>query len=230
MTIQQIRNYFVEQYSSQKFVVDKTGVSTLELVGASFCANEGSIFGDVNDDYIERELEWYLSQSLYVKDIPGKVPKIWQDVSSRDGKINSNYGYLVFNSENYAQYENVLMELSRSPNSRRAVMIYTRPSMHSNWCVDGMSDFVCTNAVQYMIRDGELQVVVQMRSNDVVYGYRNDYAWQKYVQDKLVYDYNGGTKKADKIVAGDIVWQVGSLHVYERHYSLIEKYIQEAAL
>lgn len=228
MKIQSIRDYFVEQYKAQKFVVDKTGVSTLELVGASFCADEGSIFGDVNDDYIERELEWYLSQSLYVKDIPGKVPKIWQDVASRDGKINSNYGYLVFNSENFAQYENVLMELSRSPNSRRAVMIYTRPTMHSNWCVDGMSDFVCTNAVQYMIRDGALQVVVQMRSNDVVYGYRNDYAWQKYVQNKLVYDYNCGTKKADKIVAGDITWQVGSLHVYERHYSLIEKYIQDS--
>ena len=227
MTIEQIRNYFAEQYAAQKFVVDKTGVSTLELVGASFCANEASIFGSVNDDYVERELEWYLSQSLYVKDIPGTVPKIWQDVSSRDGKINSNYGYLVFNSENYAQYENVLMELSRSPNSRRAVMIYTRPSMHSNWCVDGMSDFICTNAVQYMIRNGMLEVVVQMRSNDVVYGYRNDYAWQKYVQDKLVYDYNCGTKKADKIVAGKITWQVGSLHVYERHYSLVEKYIQE---
>ena len=124
-------------------------------------------------------MEWYLSQSLYVKDIPGAVPKIWQDVSSRDGKINSNYGYLVFNSENYAQYENVLMELSRSPNSRRAVMIYTRPSMHSNWCVDCMSDFICTNAVQYMIRNGELQVIVQMRSNDAWAGYRNDYAWQK---------------------------------------------------
>ena len=228
MKIQSIRDYFVEQYKAQKFVVDKTGVSTLELVGASFCADEPSIFGDVNDDYVERELEWYLSQSLYVKDIPGKVPKIWQDVASRDGKINSNYGYLVFNSENFAQYENVLMELSRSPNSRRAVMIYTRPTMHSNWCVDGMSDFVCTNAVQYMIRDGALQVVVQMRSNDVVYGYRNDYAWQKYVQNKLVYDYNCGTKKADKIVAGDITWQVGSLHVYERHYSLIEKYIQDS--
>lgn len=227
MTIEQVRNYFVEQYKAKNFVVDKTGVSTLELVGASFCANEPSIFGELNDDYIERELQWYLSQSLYIKDIPGKIPKIWQDVASRDGKINSNYGYLVFNSENYAQYENVLMELTRSPNSRRAVMIYTRPSMHSNWSIDGMSDFVCTNAVQYMIRDGALEVVVQMRSNDVVYGYRNDYAWQKYVQDKLVYDYNCGTKKADRIVAGNIVWQVGSLHVYERHYSLVEKYIQE---
>lgn len=227
MTIKEIRQYFVEQYKNKNFIVDKTGVTTLELVGASFCADQPSIFGEVNDDYIQRELDWYLSQSLYVKDIPGNVPKIWQDVSSKDGKINSNYGYLVFNSENYAQYENVLMELSRSPFSRRAVMIYTRPSMHSNWCVNGMSDFICTNAVQYMIRNGMLEVVVQMRSNDVVYGYRNDYAWQKYVQDKLVYDYNCGTKKADKIIAGNITWQVGSLHVYERHYSLIEKYIQE---
>jgi thymidylate synthase len=163
--------------------------------------------------------------SLYVDDIPGAVPKIWKDVSSRDGKINSNYGYLMFSSENFCQYENVLMELTRSPNSRRAVAIYTRPTMHSNWCVDGMSDFICTNAVQYLIRDGALEVVVQMRSNDVVYGYRNDYAWQRYVQDKLVYDYNCGTKKADKIVTGNITWQVGSLHVYSRHFYLIEKYI-----
>ena len=230
MTIESIRQYFVDQYTNKKFVVDKSGVTTLELVGASFCADDPSIFGEINDDYIQRELEWYLSMSLYVDDIPGAVPKIWKDVSSRDGKINSNYGYLMFSSENFCQYENVLMELTRSPNSRRAVAIYTRPTMHSNWCVDGMSDFICTNAVQYLIRDGALEVVVQMRSNDVVYGYRNDYAWQRYVQDKLVYDYNCGTKKADKIVPGNITWQVGSLHVYERHYSLVEKYIQQHSL
>ena len=46
----------------------------------------------------------------------------------------------------------------------------------------GMSDFICTNAVSYMIRDDELISVVQMRSNDVVYGYKNDYAWQKWMQ------------------------------------------------
>ena len=230
MTIEEIRKYFADQYTNKNFVVDKSGVTTLELVGASFCADQPSIFGEINDDYIQRELEWYLSMSLYVDDIPGTVPKIWKDVSSSEGKINSNYGYLMFSSENFCQYENVLMELTRSPNSRRAVAIYTRPTMHSNWCVDGMSDFICTNAVQYLIRNGMLEVVVQMRSNDVVYGYRNDYAWQRYVQDKLVYDYNCGTKKADKIVPGNITWQVGSLHVYSRHYSLVEKYIQEHSL
>ena len=230
MTIEEIRKYFADQYTNKNFVVDKSGVTTLELVGASFCADQPSIFGEINDDYIQRELEWYLSMSLYVDDIPGTVPKIWKDVSSSEGKINSNYGYLMFSSENFCQYENVLMELTRSPNSRRAVAIYTRPTMHSNWCVNGMSDFICTNAVQYLIRNGMLEVVVQMRSNDVVYGYRNDYAWQRYVQDKLVYDYNCGTKKADKIVPGNITWQVGSLHVYSRHYSLVEKYIQEHSL
>jgi thymidylate synthase len=224
MTIGSIRQYFADQYKNKNFVVDKSGVTTLELVGASFCADEPSIFGEINDDYIQRELEWYISMSLYVDDIPGAVPKIWKDVSSRDGKINSNYGYLMFSSENFCQYENVLMELTRSPNSRRAVAIYTRPSMHSNWCVNGMSDFICTNAVQYLIRDGMLEVVVQMRSNDIWAGYRNDYAWQKYVQDKLVYDYNCGIKKADKIAAGKITWQVGSLHAYENQYYLIDHY------
>jgi len=54
MTITELRNYFVNEYKSQNFVTDKTGVSTLELVGASFEANEPSIFGELNDDYIDR--------------------------------------------------------------------------------------------------------------------------------------------------------------------------------
>jgi thymidylate synthase len=225
MTIKQIRNYFVEQHAAKNYVVDKTGVSTLELVGASFCADEPSIFGELNHEYIQHELDWYLSESLNVNDIPGKVPQIWKSVATPNGLINSNYGYLVFGKGNYDQYSSVLNELVVSPNSRRAVTIYTRPTMHSDWCKDGMSDFICTNAVQYLIRDGKIHCVVQMRSNDIIFGYRNDYAWQKFVLDKLVADYN--QKLNRDLVAGDITWQVGSLHVYERHYGFIEKYAQE---
>ena len=225
MTIKQIRNYFVEQHAAKNFVVDKTGVSTLELVGASFCADEPSIFGELNHEYIQHELDWYLSESLNVNDIPGKVPQIWKSVATPDGLINSNYGYLVFSEENYDQYSSVLNELVVSPNSRRAVIIYTRPTMHTDWCKDGMSDFICTNAVQYLIRDGKIHCVVQMRSNDIIFGYRNDYAWQKFMLDLLVSNYNHKLNR--DLIAGDITWQVGSLHVYERHYGLIEKYAQE---
>jgi len=223
-TTEDIRDQFIDLFTKEKYVTDKTDVKTLEIVGASFIADEETIFGSPNEEYIAREIEWYLSESLYVDDIPEKTPQIWKQISSGTGKINSNYGYLVFAEENYSQYMAVLKQLLVDPNSRRAVVIYQRPTMHLDFNVNGMSDFICTNAVQYMIRDNVVHSVVQMRSNDVVFGYRNDYAWQKFVLDYLVKDLNEDTN--NNYSSGDITWQVGSLHVYERHFKFIEKEIE----
>jgi thymidylate synthase len=219
LTVKDIRQYFRDAYARGEFVTDKTGVKTLEMIGASFLANETSIFGDVNWDYVAREIQWYDSQSLKVADIPGGAPKIWQQVSSQKGEINSNYGWCIYSTENHQQYWNVMLELLANPNSRRAVMIYTRPTMHQDYNRDGMSDFMCTNAVQYLIRGNKIHAVVQMRSNDVVFGYKNDRAWQSEVLNRLVVDLN--LKGETNYFAGDIIWNVGSLHVYERHFNLL---------
>jgi len=215
LNVQDIREYFIEELKQGRFVTDKTGVKTIEMIGASFEADEQTIFGDVNDDYIQRELEWYKSMSLYVKDIPGKTPAIWEQVASTEGKINSNYGWAIYSEDNGLQYLNVLDELTKNPNSRRAVMIYTRPTMWSDYNHNGMSDFMCTNAVQYMIRDDQLVAVVQMRSNDVVFGYRNDYAFQTHVANQLSDDLRLKTWPK-------IIWNVGNLHVYERHFDKVK--------
>lgn len=221
-----IRDALASLYKQGQFATDKTGVRTVEIVGASFIADEPTIFGVLNEEYIEKELQWYLSQSLYVKDIGDPVPKIWTQVADRQGKINSNYGYLIYSEQNGCQFDNVLNELLSNKDSRRAVMIYTRPSMHTEYNADGMSDFICTNAVQFLIRDNALHVVVQMRSNDVVFGYRNDYAWQHYVATSMLKYYNDCVDDpSDELVLGTITWQVGSLHVYERHFNMIEDYI-----
>jgi len=214
LDVNAVRNYFRTAFAENDFVIDKTGSKMLELVGASFVASEPSIFGVINEDYVKRELDWYKSCSLNVNTIAGDVPKIWKQVATPDGRINSNYGWCVYSEDNGLQYLNALDELKKNPNSRRAVMIYTRPTMWSDYNHDGMSDFMCTNAVQYMIRKGKLTAVVQMRSNDVVFGYKNDYAWQKYVLDMLAADL--------EVPAGDIIWSVGSLHVYERHFLLVK--------
>lgn len=212
--VEDIRNEFKYLLEHNQYVVDKTGVKLLEIVGASFYADEPFIFGEPNQDYIDRELAWYQSQSLNVHAIPGGPPAIWKQVADKDGFINSNYGWCVFSEYNGNQYSNVLNELRSFPNSRRAVMIYTRPTMWTDYNKNGMSDFMCTNAVQYMIRDGELITVVQMRSNDVVFGYRNDYAWQRHLSDKLAADLG--------LPSGPIYWNVGSLHVYERHFDKVK--------
>ncbi len=221
-TVSDIRQHFIDELKAERFVTDKTGVKTIEMVGANFLADEPMIFGEPNEDYIQRELDWYKSKSLNVKDIPGKTPKIWEMVSDEDGFINSNYGWAIWSDEiddgkngfhNYGQYWRVYKELLINRDSRRALMIYTRPSMWEEYNTNGMSDFMCTNAVQYLIRDNVLNVVVQMRSNDVVYGYRNDWAWQDHVASLLQNALNCDDRK--------IIWCVGSLHVYERHFDLV---------
>ena len=219
-TVKDIRSYFISALENEEYVEDKTGVKTLDLVGASFLADEAAIFGTPNEEYISREIDWYESQSLNVEDIPGETPAIWKSISSDSGKINSNYGYLINSEENFNQYQKVLRQLLVDRQSRRAVMIYQRPTMHEDFCVDGMSDFICTNAVQYLIRGNQVNAVVQMRSNDVIFGYRNDYAWQLYVLQNLVAHINLHAEANYKV--GDITWQVGSLHVYERHFKFVK--------
>ena len=213
-----IRQRFQSRYDAGHFVKDKSGCNMVEIVGESFIANEPVIFGIPNQDYIDRELMWYNSMSRDVKDIPGKTPDIWSKVSDKNGVINSNYGWCIWSTENKNQYTQVLRKLGRDPDTRQAVMIYNRPSMHADAVHQGRSDFMCTNAVQYMIRDDTLTAIVQMRSNDVVFGYNNDFAWQDHVAELLQLELGLRKRK--------IVWQVGSLHIYSRHFWMIDCYIR----
>jgi thymidylate synthase len=61
-----------------------------------------------------------------------------------------------------------------------------------------------------------------MRSNDAVYGYKNDYAWQRYVQEQVLQAVNGRCSTVYGL--GDLYWNAGSLHVYERHFDLVKYY------
>ena len=182
----------------------------VEVIGVTFLADEPSIFGTVDEAYVLKEIEWYNSQNRNISGLAPNIPKLWKHTANEDGAVNSNYGWCIFSKENGHQFENVVKELAFNPESRRGSMIYTRPSMHIDACADGINDFICTNAVNYYItQDMVLVGVVQMRSNDVVYGYKNDRAWQQYVIDKL----------ADrlKLTNTRLIWQVGSLHMYKNH-------------
>lgn len=221
-TVKDVQEYFKLLLEVEAYEVDKTGCKIIELRSASFLADKPAIFGRPNEDYIKREIEWYNSMSRNVYDIPGGPPEIWKQVASSDGSINSNYGWCIFSGKNGNQFDRVRVELTNNPESRRAVMIYTRPEMWSDYNIDGMSDFMCTNTVQYMIRDNKVEAHVQMRSNDVVFGYKNDYAWQKYVLNQLVWELNGARNALEHYLPGNIYWNVGSLHVYERHFNLVK--------
>jgi len=216
LTVDDIRQYFIQELRDENFTVDRTNSKTIELIGASFIADEEAIFGEPNVPYIDAELDWYLGCSTNINDIRYKdePPAAWQYAANKYGEINSNYGKLIFDDKYYRQFDNVINELNHEPDSRRAVMIYNRPSIWTEFDENGKNDFICTNAVSYYIRDGYLQSVVQMRSNDVVFGYKNDYAWQRYVMNMVANEVD--------CEVGSLTWQVQNLHVYERHFDLVK--------
>lgn len=212
-----IREHFHNELAAGRTVSDRSGGKTIELIGASFEADEPSIFGKVDQEYVMRELQWYASQICNINELgkSGKIPAAWKATADQDGWINSNYGFLIWSEKYHTQYLNVLDELRKNPDSRRAAMIYTRPSIWNEYNENGRNDFICTNAVTYYIRDGQCHCVVQMRSNDVVFGYKNDRAWQHHVLEQLASDLGKEP--------GKIHWQVQNLHVYDRHFHLITK-------
>ena len=227
--VRDIRQFFIDELKDEAYTVDKTGQKTIELIGASFIADEPSIFGTVKQDYVDAEIAWYESMSTNIYDIHkgsgADAPAAWKYAANTHGEINSNYGHLIWSDKYYHQYGHVLDELLANPDGRRASMIYNRPSIWMEYNENGKSDFICTNAVTYYIRDGILHSVVQMRSNDVVFGYKNDYAWQREVMRRLVRDYNNLSlyDTGDQIEEGSITWQVQNLHVYERHFHLVKQ-------
>lgn len=207
-----------KRLANQEFVIDKSGVKTVEILSASFIADKPAIIGKPIPRYISAEISWYNSQSTNVKDIYGDAqepPLAWLGSADMHGNINSNYGKLIYSDLYYNQYKHTLNELKANRDSRRAIMIYNRPSIWVEYNENMKSDFICTLANHFLIRNDTLVSIVNMRSNDVVFGYKNDYAWFSHVQENLAADLG--------IAAGHIHWNANSLHVYERHFELLRE-------
>lgn len=220
-TTRDIKSRFIEMYKDYDF----TNGGMLEIVGESFVVDGSVMFGAISKGYAEKEHKWYLSQSLNVNTMEGEVPTIWKDIADINGNINSNYGYLALSEGNGKQFQNAVESLKKNKNSRQAIMIYTRPSIHTDACTLGRLDFICTNTQQFIIRKNKLHMVVNQRSCDAVYGYRYDMAWADYLRQRALKEIQKSYK--ERISLGDLILQVGSLHVYPRHFKLIEESINE---
>lgn len=225
--------YFKKMYEklqNKDFVIDKSNVKMIELLYPTIenLNPQQSILNfkvkKTNEIYIQKELEWYLSQDLSIQEI-GKYARIWKDVANKNGYINSNYGWIVFSKDNFNQYEHCLNELIFNKESRRAEMIYQRPSIWYEYNKDGMNDFICTNNVLCLIRNNKLLYIINQRSSDIIYGFFNDFYWHCYVYMKLYNDLKN--KEYYDLEIGEIIFKPDSLHIYERHFNLLEKIIKE---
>jgi thymidylate synthase len=98
--------------------------------------------------------------------------------------------------------------------------------MHWQWNdnIHAKHDFTCTFETIHHIRDYKLIYTVNQRSGDSVFGIPSDLFFHQYVYKKMLADLRTQYQNLD---VGHINYHVASLHVYERHYDLLEKVVKE---
>lgn len=214
---------------------------TKELVHQVFLADKKYIVRKPKEPYQSNELHWFISQSRNVEDLKsfaGFTPKIWEEIAEIDGTVNSNYGWCCLSKENGHQFWNAMKHLELDRNSRRAIMIYNRPTMHEDWISNRgnnnlrwqykeseeykklRGDFMCCQNNHFIIRGNKLIMTVHMRSLDAVFGYNADYIWFDFIFNKALQYLK---KTYPELERGDMVIYADSVHVYERHYEDLEK-------
>ena len=197
------------------------------LYSANFVADTDSMIGEINPDWVRRELDWFNSGSDRLEDMEGPVPKLFQACAGEDGRVNSAYGHILFGqSEVLPQpptlYDRIATTFIREgAATRHAVAIISDRDIHRLAKHNGRNDFICTNALNVMIdAEDRLHIVAQMRSMDAVFGYRADYSMWDDLMKRLLLDLS---LEFPLLQRGDITFQVANLHVYPRHLDLLAK-------
>lgn len=173
--------------------------------------------------YIAAELVWYFTGRNDV-DFISKFSKFWKTIDNGDGTVNSAYGNLIFTlktSKNLNQYQWALNSLIEDKESRQAILHFNRP--FHQW--QGNKDFVCTLAGIFMIRDNRLNFTVDMRSNDLVLGTPTDIAFFCLLQEQMLQHLK---HYYPNLEMGTYTHIVHSLHIYEKHFTLIKTMLDHA--
>lgn len=138
-----------------------------------------------NHKYAEREWNWYLSHSRDVSELQKHAPT-WKRMHGGNCQVNSNYGWQWSRNK---QLQKVIEKLSEFPDTRQAwLTIYDGKEID-----DYDYDTPCTLNIGFKVRNFRgrffLDMIVLMRSNDLIFGFCNDqYCFsqlQKYVTTKL---------------------------------------------
>lgn len=170
-----------------------------------------------NLKYAVNEFLWYFRRDKYDTSIESHA-STWPKIKQPEGFYYSNYGQYIFHEHSGLWW--VLEELIRDKDSRRAAI----PFLNSEHCFETNKDMVCTYSMSFRIRNDRLNMSVNMRSNDAIFGTTNDVFcfWLIY---KLVYQYL--RRHYRDLKTGRYVHKVDSLHVYERHWVMLNEICQE---
>jgi thymidylate synthase len=161
-----------------------------------------SSFRNWNNTYADREWDWYISGNPSALAISKHAP-IWKKHMDENGDVRSNYGWQWNRND---MLENIIAKLKSNKDTRQAVLsIYDGKEIETY-----KYDTPCTNSIHFQVVKNKLCMTVNMRSNDLWFGFCND----QYCFSKL-----------QKLVSNKLNLEVGwyyhfasNMHIYNKHF------------
>ena len=154
--------------------------------------------------YAIGELLWYNSRRPDWKSI-SPYSKFWKNISDDGEHVNSNYGWCIHDKYSFDQWKMVRELLQKDPNSRQAVIHIKEPRDVVN---RPSKDVNCTIAMQFLLRDNKLDLIVTMRSNDIWLGLPYDVFNFTCMQIQMAMELG--------VEIGTYYHNAGSLHLYKK--------------
>jgi thymidylate synthase len=219
-----------ELHERPEYVCSPRGMEIKECIGAQLVLNDprhrllASPARKANYGFAVGEFFWYLRGDdkleplLYYNKRMGSF--------SDDGEtIQSAYGERMFGScGGVSQWDTVVETLLKDNDSRRAIVNINDKHDQYRGAWVGTKDVPCTLSFQFFVRAGKLDMVVSMRSNDVVWGLTNDVFSFTMIQELMLLS----LKEAGlEVSLGKYIHFDGSLHLYSTHYEMAEKVCKE---
>lgn len=207
-----------ELYAGAMYDIRRLGSrvnNTIEICNASYTLDNPTLLNidDIDrkwkSEYAVAEFLFYLGQSPKIGNM-GKLASIWDQIKDDNEEVESNYGCYIFGDPWYQTTDELIM----NPESRRAVI----PIFNVDHYEKNPNDYPCTGFVQFLIRNDKLHLIWNMRSCDAVFGLCNDIFCASMFQQLML---NHIQEYLRFPTLGTLTFNLGSLHVYERHWGLL---------
>ncbi|CAN5301540.1 thymidylate synthase [soil metagenome] len=138
-----------------------------------------------------------------------------RDVEPDGVTISGAYGPRLIGSGRDGQLEGLIRMLTENPTTRQAVLqLFDADDLRS-----GQRDVPCTCTIQLLNREGRLEMVTYMRSNDAYKGLPHDVFCFTLLQEWIA--------RRLGIEVGVYKHAVGSLHIYDENAERAQRYINE---
>lgn len=159
------------------------------------------------------EFCWYMSGRDDLASIEYYIPEYQHEAN--DGILRGAYGPRLIGPRDGNQIGQIMTLLREHETSRKAVIRL----LDAKDLRTGQRDVPCTCALQYFIREGKLDAITYMRSNDVYWGFPHDVFCFTLLQEYLATSLG--------LELGSYKHFVGSLHLYDRHEEGARQFLGE---